>query len=279
MRATVSEIAKRFAIRGLCSSFLLLSALAPVCAVEQGPYSMTVLIDGMPLDELSARGREYVEALEGREYSVRLTNHTPARVAIALAVDGLNSIDAKTTEMRRASKWILGPYETITIDGWQTGSSTARRFYFTTEDESYGAWLGKTRDLGLISAAVFRERVPHPSPIVRPTLERNEGDGQGAPSSSRSSQPQRKQAPAEAELSDDLAATGIGRQIDHRVRRVRFDAESSPVALLDLRYEYRDALVRLGVVPSSRARYQDPLGRRERSRGFEDSSFAPDPYR
>jgi hypothetical protein len=82
-----------------------------------------------------------------------------------------------------------------------------------------------------------------------------------------------------AELSEDLAATGIGRELEHRVRRVRFESESSPAAVLELRYEYRDALVRLGVLPPSYAWKEDPLHRRERARGFEDFDFAPDPFR
>ena len=45
-----------------------------------------------------------------------------------------------------------------------TSRSTARQFFFTTEEKSYGAWLGKTRDLGVITAAFFRERRPQPVP-------------------------------------------------------------------------------------------------------------------
>jgi hypothetical protein len=76
-----------------------------------------------------------------------------------------------------------------------------------------------------------------------------------------------------------MAATGIGRQVDHSVRRVRFDAERHPAAVLEVRYEYRDALVRLGVLPQPFARQDDPLRRRERARGFDDLDFAPDPYK
>ena len=72
---------------------------------------------------------------------------------------------------------------------------------------------------------------------------------------------------------------GIGRELDHRVRRVSFNPEASPAAVLELRYEYHDALVRLGVLPHSYARHEDPLERRERARGFDDLDFAPDPYR
>ena len=112
--------------------------------VPSSAYSMDVLVDGNPLAVHTAGETTYVEALKGREYAVRLTNRTGERVAVALAVDGLNSIDARHTTSRDARKWILAPWETVTLSGWQTGSGTARRFVFTSEPKSYGAWLGRT---------------------------------------------------------------------------------------------------------------------------------------
>jgi hypothetical protein len=236
---------------------LMLALAAPASAVQKGRYSIDILVNGRPLEEYAARGTTYIEALEGREYSIRLRNHTGRRIAVALAVDGLNTIDAKATTASDASKWIIGPYGTITIEGWQTGPDTARRFFFTTEENSYGAWLGKTRNLGVITAAVFREKRPPAERVWR------EERKKAAPSRC-----------AEGEslgLSDDMAATGIGRETGHSVRRIEFEAERNPAAVMRIRYEYHDALVRLGVL-------DDALARRERARGFEDMEFAPDPY-
>jgi hypothetical protein len=275
------------AVRVVLGVALLLAVSAPAAAMERGPFSLEVLVDGRPLTEHIARGARYVEALEGREYSLRLRNHTSQRIAVALAVDGLNTIDAKHTGAREASKWILGPWETITLDGWQTGNSTARRFFFTTEEKSYGAWLGKTTNLGVISAAVFREKKP--VAFQRPRREKMRSTPAPAGESGRrdSSVPLESEVRDEAadsaapgiEPSDEMAATGIGREVDHRVHRVRFEAERNPAAVLEVRYEYRDALVRLGVLPPSYAWQEDPLERRERASGFSDTGFAPDPYR
>lgn len=256
------------------------AAAVPLAAIERGPFSLEILVDGIPLEEFAARGKTYIEATEGREYSIRVTNHTARRIAVAVSVDGLNTIDAKTTTAGESSKWILSPYQTITLDGWQTSSTTARRFFFTTEEESYGAWLGRTTNLGVISAAVFRERIPDPpAPIVEPRS-REGGRAQGKKESRRmESAPSAGSAAPESELSDEMAATGIGRELDHRVRRVRFEAESSPAALIELRYEYHDTLVRLGVLPRPYAHDRRRLERRESARGFEGLEFAPDPFR
>jgi len=256
---------------GFALAALLLGAFVPAVAIEQDAYSIEILVDGRPLQEFAARSRTYVEAREGSDYAIRLRNGSSQRVAVAVSVDGLNVIDAKTTSPREASKWILDPYQTITLEGWQTGSQTARRFFFTTEDRSYGAWLGETRNLGLVSAAFFRERLPDPAPITRPSApEKKERSARGA------AQEESAQAPLSA---DDYAATGIGQEIEHRVRRVHFEAEPSPAAVMEVRYEYRDALVRLGVLPRPYAYREDPLERRERARGFQEPGYAPDPYR
>jgi hypothetical protein len=267
---------------------LLLSALAaPAMAVEQGPFSMEILIDGRAIEEYPADGRNYVEALAGREYSVRLKNRTAGRIGVALAVDGLNSIDAETTTAREAAKWILAPYEEIVIDGWQTNSSNARHFYFTSETASYGAWLGKTQNLGVISAAFFRER-PQPAPRLRRMLQKEvpPASSAGAPQSApappaelrRDSESAAGVGAAEPVLTDELAATGIGRESDQPVEWVRFDAETAPATQIEVRYEYRNALVKLGVLPRNCDEPRDRLAQRERSHGFEPG-FAPDPFR
>lgn len=126
-------------------------------AAGGGGVRMEVLVDGRVAREYAGRGKTYVQAFKGKEYSIRLSNDSPERVAVALAVDGLNSIDAKRTSAAEATKWVLGPWEQVVIDGWQVGPDHARHFVFTSEESSYGAWLGETRNLGIISAAFFRE--------------------------------------------------------------------------------------------------------------------------
>jgi len=131
-------------------------------------FEAQVLVNGRPIEEYYAHGRTYVEALKGAEYEIRLRNPLPVRIAVALTVDGLNSIDARRSTAWNASKWVIEPYETITIGGWQMSSERARRFYFTTEEDSYASRLGQPANLGLISAVFFRERSSKPIPILTP---------------------------------------------------------------------------------------------------------------
>src|SRR5450432_3805051 len=131
-----------------------------------GEFEVQVLVDGRPVEEYVAHGRSYVEAIEGSEYELRIRNPLPVRVAVALSVDGLNTINARHSTAWLASKWVIAPYQTIHITGWQVSSERARHFYFTTERDSYGAKLGQTENLGAISAVFFRERHPIVVPVT-----------------------------------------------------------------------------------------------------------------
>ncbi len=251
-------------------------------------FEVEVLVDGRSLDEYYAKGKYYVEAREGAEYEVSIRNPLPFRVAVALSVDGLNSIDARRTTAWKASKWVIGPYETIRIGGWQMSSERARRFYFTTERDSYAAKLGQASNLGVISAVFFTERRPIPVPITqsppRPLYEEdsardrrsdNRNEAPSAPGEARGAAKQKRETIAPAP-DDESAATGIGRSVRNDVRWVNMDLDFRPASEVTIRYEYYQALVRLGVFPRP---YEttDTLKRRERATGFEDRRFSPEP--
>ena len=249
----------------------------------QRDFDVAILVDGRPLYEYAARGRRYVEAHEGAEYEIRIRNPHPFRVAVALSVDGLNSIDARRTTAWNASKWVIAPYGTIHVSGWQMSSERARHFYFTTERDSYAAKLGQPANLGAISAVFFRERNYVPIPITppRPTYEEDgardrRSEKSKAPSASAGESLGRQQRLPPPTADDEYAATGIGRSVRNDVRFVNMDLDSRPVNEVNIRYEYYGTLVRLGIVPERYPRI-DPLRRREGATGFEDRRFSPEP--
>jgi hypothetical protein len=233
-----------------------------------------IIVDGAPQLRYAHDGRWYVEARKGREYAIRLRNPYGIRVAVALSVDGLNTIDARETTAPGARKWVLGPYETLTISGWQTSQLSARRFEFTTEARSYGQALGKTANLGVISAVFFKERA---ATILRDTWNDDRRQRAPAPASPSGALVEQEAAAAAGpakRADEEFAATGMGRRTDHAVTQVWLDLEPAPAQTVNIRYEFRPQLVRLGILPS--APTVDPLQRRERARGFEPG-FSPVP--
>ncbi|MDT7542969.1 MAG: hypothetical protein QOE33_2873 [Acidobacteriota bacterium] len=255
--------------------------------IRYQPFEVEVLVGGARLEQYPARGRVYVEARAGAEYELRVRNPLPVRVAVALAVDGLNSIDARRTTARDASKWIIEPYGTIAVTGWQMSRTRARRFYFTSERDSYANKIGRAEDVGIISAVFFRERrvysevaPPSPRPLDSQS-QRGEGElkreSESAPSTSASGARQPKERAATRTDDDEYAATGIGRSIGNDVRWVNLDLEREPAADVTIRYEYRPALISLGILPRPVVIDPDPLRRRERARGFKDPRYCPQP--
>jgi hypothetical protein len=165
---------------------------------------------------------------------------------------------------------VLGPYQTLDVVGWQTSRQDARRFEFTTEEKSYGRALGTTEHLGVISAVFFKER-------PRPVATERSRDSAALRSDPR---PAPSAAPVEERAADSLArkavdeyaATGMGDRTHNPIVQVQVDLEDTPARTVNIRYEYRPQLVRLGILPD--ASKPDPLTRRERARGFEPG-FSP----
>ena len=279
------------------ATFAAAGEAAPMVNYDRG-FEVQILVDGRSLEEYAAQGRSYVQAIAGAEYEVRVRNPLPYRVAVALSVDGLNTIDARRSSAWNASKWVIEPYGSITISGWQMSSERARRFYFTSERDSYGAKLGQTANLGLVSAVFFRERRPYPVPVTPPYYPypypyppyeedgRNKSSEAPPPGRAESAANDRSASAPTGDSTrkgqvvpnsdDENAATGIGRSVRNDVRWVNMDLNSRPAAEVMIRYEYYPALVRLGIFPRPYPR-PDSLRRRESATGFEDRRFSPEP--
>jgi hypothetical protein len=265
-------------------SLILFAAALPLSAASRRGFTLAVVVDGCEAPEYEHAGRLYVEALRGRNFSLRVANPTSERIAVALSVDGRNVIDAKRTSAQGAAKWVLSPGETIEIPGWQVSGETSRRFFFTETARSYAKWLGDTRNVGTIEAVFFREKRQRllrvPGVTGRVEGETSSGDTRDradAPASpeAKAGEPLRDAGAAQRKSeADRMAATGIGDRTDFPVQWVAFDEERNPAARIALRYEFRRELVALGVLPRS----DDALAARERARGFEPR-YAPDPDR
>jgi hypothetical protein len=290
---------------------LILIGIGTVFALDGQSANLEIQIDGHSVPKYYHNGSTYIEAIKGRSYSIRISNPIGERIAVALSVDGLNTIDAKHTDARDAAKWILDPYQSIVISGWQVNDSQARQFYFTNEENSYGSKLGKTQNLGVISAALFRERhpqvyrrvypppppiyppyPPYPRPLYGGAAGGMGGSGAMGGGSMDAQAEMRDQGSMSEEKSKsiigvpgsvrptqpDYAATGIGSKVSHEVERVYMDLQNSPFETATLRYEFRPTLERLGVFPPHPITPpRTPLDRRERSRGFSDGDYCPEP--
>jgi len=252
--------------------------------------AVCVEIDGQPTSLYPApdgSGRFYLEARKGSRYAVALANRTGERLGVVLTVDGLNAISGER-DAGRGRMYVLDPWQRTTVQGWRTSLQEVRRFTFVDEQASYAARAAKANEkMGWIEVAAFRERrayvrslTPRSVPAPAPTPPRPyETDGESADKSEASAK--RAQADSAEATAPSLGAaqarsypgTGWGPRADDPVVLVDFDPESDPTQRVTLRYEYRPALVALGVLP----RWQPPSRDRLRERDHAENGFAQPP--
>jgi len=168
---------------------------------------------------------------------------------------------------------VIEPYSTLIVSGWQVSDSRARRFYFTTERDSYATRIGQPADFGAITAVFFREKrdyVIQPKPrVYKDDAESKRKESQGSESSSNKASGAADSRPC-CPSPDSDAATGIGRDIQNGVEWIDMKLEERSTATVTIRYEYRNALVRMGVIQNN----QGVVKKRER---VNDNRYAPEP--
>jgi hypothetical protein len=216
-------------------------------------------------------GRFYVEARKGSRYSVVLANRTPEPIGVVLTVDGLNAISGER-DSGRGRMYVLDPWQRTTIQGWRTSLQEVRRFTFVDERASYAARSGKANEkMGWIEVAAYRERRAfvrwerlHKQEQGTPPIE-SEGASNGAPApqSARDSAEAAASAPPAGAQARAYPGTGWGPRAEDPVVLVSFDPEREPSQREALRYEYRPALVALGVLPRSLPPWRDRLWERD----------------
>lgn len=120
-------------------------------------FEFEVLVNGKPVAEYDDGGLTYIEGKEGTEFAIRMRNRTSKRVLFVPTIDGLSVMDGKEASFD-SSGYIVGPYDTETIDGWRVSDGEVAKFFFAKVKESYAAKTNKGGNEGIIGCAVIREK-------------------------------------------------------------------------------------------------------------------------
>jgi len=236
---------------------------------------MEILSDNEGVKSESYRdGRPFITAVKGENYSVRLYNPLPVRVAVNLTVDGLNSISGQPNGIADGHKWMIDPYSSVTIPGWQVTGGEARRFFFTDKPKSYAKWRGDMtgKDLaancGVIGAAFFwnqqeldqyfaqhpfyrytRNYYPYDEVTRSKAANRSSADygsaASGAPACAPAQEPAVRDMMKKSEEREQ-AGTGMGERESHPTTQVSFDYNAGMYSLdkaLVVYYDFAKAQV------------------------------------
>ena len=184
--------------------------------------------------------KRYLEAQRGVNYRIVIRNNMSERLGVVIAVDGRNIITGKKSYLRNSeSMYIVDSYGDASYDGWRTDKNTVHRFFFTDMDDSYATrTFDDSSAMGVIAVAVFKEK-------QRPrTLEKKGGKD-------RSSRPLPAAEPEKSKRESqdsDIAGTGFGDGTYSPVITVKFEPEKRPFLKNLVKYEWREALCRKGVL-------------------------------
>lgn len=271
MTTSTPLLSRRLALGALAGSALL-TALP---AMAEGRLTDVRVIDRdrdavLPLYRF--RGEYWVAGEPGARYAIELLNDSRERLLNVVSVDGVNVITGETADFDQAG-YVLEPMQRYDVAGWRKSKREIAAFEFTRHSRSYAARTGRPDDVGVIGVAVFRERetfhLPRPPLPPFPPFDRS------AP------QPGTKSGPLPQEKSHrggepgPQLGTGHGERERDRVGETDFVRRSSrPDEIVRIRYDSRENLIALGVIPPERRRWRDrPSAFPGANRGY-----VPDPY-
>ncbi len=185
----------------------------------------------------------YAEAVRGDHYRIVVRNNLNRRVGVVVAVDGRNIISGQKSWLGNGERmYVLEPHAVNEYSGWRTGQDRVNRFFFTDAPDSYAAAFGDQSAMGVIAVAVY----PELQRVKRP------------PDLSTTVPGPRPQADAEAKASargeaSQSAGTGYGKEEYSPSRRVSFEPERKAVETVLIKYEWRETLCRMNVIPCGQA--------------------------
>jgi hypothetical protein len=272
-----------------------LGALAGPAAAQWGFGSLASVevydrYDGTTLPVYDRDGQRYIVGTPGHEYTLRVRNLTGERILAVTSVDGVNVVTGETASPDQ-SGYVIDGYGSVEITGWRKSLQRTAAFYFTDLGDSYAARTGRPGNVGVIGVAVFRER---PRPVYRPQLREKiagadsggsmaENAQRAAPAAEPAPAPMEQKdvvrdSPADARREESVAkaqsplGTGHGRNESSYATRVNFDrATSSPAEMVAVRYDRRETLAAMGIVP------RDAYIARRAPEPFPGMRFVPDP--
>jgi len=158
------------------------------------------------------------------------------------------------------SGYVLGPWERAEIAGWRKSLREVAQFYFTALPDSYAARTDRPDNVGVIGAAVFREKVRPPEPVL-PYLGNSAPAAQaaGEVAATRADRAAPASPAAKAMRESERLGTGHGQREYAPIQYTEFErAGVAPAEVVAVRYDSRDNLLARGVIPAPRPYWIEP---------------------
>jgi hypothetical protein len=124
--------------------------------------TMEILVDGRPLPTVPYEGKTYLPVPRvGQEYTIRVWNHGPRRIAAVVSVDGLSVISGKAAS-ESDSGYLVFPYSNVVIKGWRRNLESVAAFRFVDREKSYAGLTGRPENIGVVGLVAIEEDIALP---------------------------------------------------------------------------------------------------------------------
>ena len=97
---------------------------------------------GQPLNTYYHRGKTFVLGEHGHRYVIRVRNRTAQRIETVISVDGRDVISGRSGNYGSQRGYVIGPYDTISVEGFRRSMNHVAAFRFTNRSDSYAGRMG-----------------------------------------------------------------------------------------------------------------------------------------
>ena len=256
---------------------------------------------GATLQHYHHGGEVWVAGTPGARYAIALYSRAGDRVLAVASVDGVNVLSGQTAGWDQGG-YVLSPRQRYQVTGWRKSASEVAAFTFADAAASYAGLTGRPDNIGVVGVALFLEKTrpavaPPAEPLVRPGGDRFSSRRERAADGPAPAAPAQQQAETAARSNPDAAdratalgatlgkalaqnatrlGTGHGERESSWVTTTRFErARQQPDEVILIRYDSRENLVALGVIPMP---YRPPLlPKADPFPQSEQARYVPDP--
>lgn len=136
--------------------------------MKNNNYELSVLVGDKPIKEYFHKGKCFIEAKNGTEYSLKFRNNTPSRVLAVFSVDGINIVDGDKSSIDGAG-YVVNAYSSVVVKGYRINNNDVAAFKFDESKNSYASLVENDMDKskaannpsannGVIGVRVFSEK-------------------------------------------------------------------------------------------------------------------------
>ena len=233
------------------------------CAAGMADVAILDRATGEQLTIYTHQGERWVVGTPGHRYAVSIRSRWPGRILGVVSVDGVNAVTGETASWGQRG-YVLPAWSSFDVLGWRKSQERVADFVFTRLEDSYAARTGRPDDVGVIGIAVFREADDGAATSLAERSEsKRETDREAGRPAPYAPAPYARtpSAPADSSALGSARAeaapqerqrlgTGHGQSEVSHVASTRFErAREQPDQVIVIRYDRRDRLVAMGVIP------------------------------